>query len=435
MWLQIVARRIIMPFVFSVILYFWGPLSDVVRQFNLVSSGGSFVILATLCSIQLFLILAVWELLIFHFFVKLQWQIDEVGRNAVRKRNVGLAVFSIRLKHALLWIQRILRQGWISVGDNRANVVWRSLNLWSARRVLGGFVKLVFSAPVCFSIACACLMLRSTNSSVEHLYEKFLYFMGGSLRVGDVFHAVLSRVPVIVALMPLISLPFFLLFYSHKRNVRRAIGRNKAVHVDEVALLYERLLLWFDRNLYRLCSNFEYVVTVQQSLVDFQLKRIIPVSASGSQVHRMLMGVDELDHYMFLELDDLDELSQIVCELLDGRLKRYTRHFSAASGDVWEMYFNDLHILKSINGVESAFFCKGGVKSLVDDRISRERRLIPGEDRRGELCDELAESLSWQIYAGLERLNRIRKASRALRRYLYSSRAETLILKVLSRDK
>ena len=72
---------------------------------------------------------------------------------------------------------------------------------------------------------------------------------------------------------------------------------------------------------------------------------------------------------------------------------------------------------------------------LVGDRISREQKRELGVDRISEVRDELEDWLSCEIYSGLEMLYRIKKASRALRRYLYSSRTETLILKALSRDK
>lgn len=435
MWLEIAARRIIVPISFSMILFFWGPLSVVVRDFNLRTSEGSFFVLAAVCCVQLYVILALWEIAVFHSFVELQCRIDGIGRDAVRKRNVSLAIISIRLKRTLFCVQKILRQGWIIRGGDRANSVRRGLHSWSVRRFFSGLINLVLSAPVWLSIVCACVMLKSTNSHVGQLYEGVLYFVRGSVRVGDVVQGLLSRVPAIVALMPLLSLPAFLYFYSQKRNIRRAISRNKAAHVDEVALLFERLILWFDRNFDRLCLNFDYVVRMQRSLVDFQLKRIFPEGISGVQARRMFMGADELGHYIFLELDDADVLSKIVCELLDDRLKRYTRLFSASSDNLWEMYLNDLHILGSIKGIERAFFCKDAVKSLVSDRITQERRLMPRADEVGHLRDELEESLSWQIYDGLERLYRIQRASRALRRYLYSSRTETLILKVMSRDK
>lgn len=235
MWLEIAARRIVMPYVFSAILYFWGPFAAFVRPFALLSSEGSFIALASMCCIQLFVVLAVWELLIFHLFVKLRCRIDEMGRNAVHKRNASLAVLSIRLNHALLRTQRILRQGWVSSGRNRANVVWSSLNSWSVHSMFGWVVKVVFSAPVCFAVLCASLMLRSIDSRVDRLYDGILSFVCGSLRVGDVIQGVVTHMPAIVALMPLISLPAFLYFYSQKRNVRRAIGRNKTAHVNEVA--------------------------------------------------------------------------------------------------------------------------------------------------------------------------------------------------------
>lgn len=94
-----------------------------------------------------------------------------------------------------------------------------------------------------------------------------------------------------------------------------------------------------------------------------------------------------------------------------------------------------MYKLKSVEGVQEAFLCKGAVKSLVGDRISQEQMRELSVDRVSEVRDELEDWLSCEIYSGLEMLYRMRKASRALRRYLYSSRAETLILKVLSRDK
>ncbi len=435
MWLEIVARRFIIPFLFSAVIFVWGPLSEVVRDFNLRRSEGSFVALVAVCCIQLYVILAVWEIVIFNSFVKLQGWIDDVGRDAVRKCNVALALLSIRLNRTLFRVQKILRQGWIVRGEERGNSVWKGLNSWSARRFFSGLIKIILSPPVWLSFVCACLMLRSTDSRIERLFDGILYFAYGHLRVGELFHEVLDRVPAVVALMPLFSIPLFFYFYSQKRNVRKAIGRNTAAHIDEVALLYEQLLLWFERNLYRLSLNLDYAVRVQRSLVDFQLKRIFPERVSGVQACRMIMGADGLGHYIFLELDDADALSKIVCELLDDRLKRYTRFFSASSDNLWEMYLNDLHILGSIKGIERVFFCKDAVKSLVVDRISQERSLMPREDEVGHLRDELEESLSWQIYDGLERLYRIQRACRALRRYLYSSRTETLILRVLSREK
>lgn len=435
MWLEIAARRIIMPFILSVILFTWGPLSVAVREYNLRTSEGSFIGLVFLCYIQLVAVLIVWEVSVYYCFLQLGARIDELGRSAVRKRNVTIALYLIRLNHFLVRVQRVLRQGWVSVGRGRYDSVWKGLHSWSLCRCFAVLVKLLLSVPVCLSVVCACIMLRSIDSRIGQLYEGVLYFVRGSLSLGDVFQGVLSRLPAIIALMPLLSLPVFLYYYSQKRNVRRAIVRNKAANLDEVALLFERLLLWFDRNLYRLCLNFDYVVRVQRSLVDFQLKHIFPERFSGLQAHRLFMGVDELDRYMFIELDDSRELSGIVDELLDDRLKRYTRFFSAASDDVWELYSKDLNKLKAVEGVEEVFLCKGAVKSLVGDRISREQMRELDVDRLSEVRDALEDSLSWEIYSGLETLYRIMKASRALRRYLYSSRTETLILKVLSRDK
>ena len=43
--------------------------------------------------------------------------------------------------------------------------------------------------------------------------------------------------------------------------------------------------------------------------------------------------------------------------------------------------------------------------------------------------------LSWSIYDELELLYRFKRASDSLRKYLYSSRSEQLLLKALNKDK
>ena len=71
------------------------------------------------------------------------------------------------------------------------------------------------------------------------------------------------------------------------------------VYRKEVVLSYERLLLWFERNAYDICLNFEYIVAVRSSLVELQIKRLFPESQSFDGVE--FLRVAESIDYIFRE--------------------------------------------------------------------------------------------------------------------------------------
>ena len=207
-----------------------------------------------------------------------------------------------------------------------------------------------------------------------------------------------------------------------------------------MVLLYEKLLFWYERNAYDICLNFEYVVGVRSSLVELSIRRLFPnlQSSDGVEFLRAEEFNDyiferELSGYNFLEIADLQELCDLVQRLSADDLDRFVRAFSVYDEDIWDLYCRGFRRLRTVETVERSLFTKNGVRSWIEMwepyLWAVDRDVV---DRRKE---SLESSLALRIYEGLELLFSIDRAMTSLRRYLYSSRTETLILKVLSRDK
>jgi hypothetical protein len=218
------------------------------------------------------------------------------------------------------------------------------------------------------------------------------------------------------------------------------VEKEGIIYRKEVVLLYEKLLFWYERNAYDICLNFEYVVGVRSSLVELQIRRLFPnlQSSDGVGFLRVEEFNDyiferELSGYNFLEIADLQELCDLVQRLSADELDRFVRAFSVYDEDIWDLYYRGFRRLRTVETVERSLFTKYGVRSWIEEwepyLWAVDRDVV---DSRKEL---LESSLALRIYEGLELLFSIDRAMTSLRRYLYSSRAETLILKVLSRDK
>ena len=141
----------------------------------------------------------------------------------------------------------------------------------------------------------------------------------------------------------------------------------------------------------------------------------------------------EFREYDFLEIADTQELCDLVGRLSDDELDRFVREFSVYDEDIWDLYRRGFRWLRTVETVERSLFTKRGVRSWIEDREPYAG--VVGQDVIGERKQQLESSLVSEIYEGLELLFRVERAMAALRRYLYSSRTEMLIQKVLSREK
>ena len=169
---------------------------------------------------------------------------------------------------------------------------------------------------------------------------------------------------------------------------------------------------------------------VQKSIISLRLEKQAPnyFSAVGMSPYRR----NKINNMRFIELPEADDFAQIVNELLSDKLHRYSRMLACRDYDLWELYW-DLLSLRDSKKVHWSFYTRSG----VEDYISAMTELPHDINKEvfEEECKHESSILASDIYKKLELLYSLKRGSDALRKYLYSSRTEKVLVRVLQKEK
>ena len=415
----------------ALLLFFGKIIVSEVISTNLNVSQGNLLALTFIYWIELLFVLLIYDLVIIKLYSGISYYLCELGQFAVRMKKIGIALYTIRLNYYLLRLNKLLRLGWVTYGSGEKSSVWRGLSKLSLAQLLVNIFRIIISVPMLFAFLSACFSLGILKGDIAYYLYKLQEFLRGILQIkvniGDIF----SRLPALVALMTILPIVFFFYFYSQKRDVRKIIDKENSQYFEEVVLLYEKLLIWIDKHIYQLSENFDYAISCQDSIVETFLNKEIPnyIALVGKQYYIPR----DIESFRFVEIADLTELREIIIKLSSDRLMKFTRIFSVKRFDIWYFYFWDFHTLNAEEKIEKSFYTKKGMTYKLAKRHTYQNDFTQEqiEKRRKE---ELS-LLSWSIYDDLELLYRFKRVSDSLRKYLYSSRMERLILKALNKDK
>lgn len=104
MRMKIIARKFIMPILFSITLHLWVPGLEIFRDSSAHSPGVSLFLLIVVRCIGLLGVLFVWEVLIKQVYINCSFRIRRWGRRAISKGSVYGALVAIRLDY---WLFRV----------------------------------------------------------------------------------------------------------------------------------------------------------------------------------------------------------------------------------------------------------------------------------------------------------------------------------------
>ena len=408
------------------LIFFWQVIVNLVVSTNLEVSQGNLFALTIIFWLEILFILVTYDLIIIELYSGLSYCLSKLGQWAIRTNKVSIALYTIRLNYYLLRLSRLLRVGWVTYGSGENNSVWIGISKLSLTQLSLNIFRLIISTPMFLAFLSACFSLRILKVDFTYYLHKLQEFLRGILQIkvniGDIF----SRLPALVALMTILPIVFFFYFYSQKRDVRKIIDKENMKYFEEVVLLYEKLLNWIDYHIYELSENFNYVIKCQDSIVEMFLKKEVPnyISLAGKQYYI----AREIDTFRFVEITDLTEFREIMSKLSSDRLRKYTRIFSVKRFDIWY-----LPLLNEEEKIEKSFYTKKGMSSKLDNRHTFPFDFT--QDQMEKKRKEEHSLLSCSIYDELELLYRFKRASDSLRKYLYSSESERLLLKALNKDK
>lgn len=426
-----ITRQIIalVPFVAIAIIF---PLKDVRKFFSGSETKGdlaSILEFAIYYLIILIIYLFLYEIILRKLYLSTSLKLEDVGERAVCNEKIGRALLMVRFNYLVTRVYRFLNLGQVTYGYPNENKIWKGLNKASISRNIVVIFKFLISIPVLTSLALSCISLRIfsfSNLSVDRIQDLMLQSL--NLRVDLVDLA--SKLPLVATLLALVPTVFFFYFYSQKRDVRKIIDKERNKHLEETVLLYEKLMLWIDENLYDISNNYDYVIRVQKSIVSERMEKRVPNYSSLTGSTHFIMKKN--NNFQFIDLPGVDDFIQIVNELLSDNLDRYSRLIAYRNYDLWELYWG-ISSLNESEKVHRSFYTRSGVEGYISG-IAELPCDINKEMFEGERNFE-SSILADDIYKKLKLLHTLKRGSDALRKYLYSSRTERVLVRVLQKEK
>lgn len=413
------------------LLFFWKIMINEVISTNLKVSQGNLFVLTFIFWLEIIFLLVIYDLVIFNLYSIIRYYLRELGEWAVRTKKVSCALYIIRLNYYFLRLSRLLRLGWVTYDSDEKSLVWIGISKLTLTKLIFNIFKIIISIPMLLAFLSACFSLRILRVDITHYLSKFQEILISILQIKVNISDVFLRLPAIVALVTILPTVFFFYFYSQKREVRKVIDKENGQYFEEVILLFERLLIWVNHHIYQISENFDYVINCQDLIIEVFLEKEIPnyVSLTEKKYYR----TEGIEEFNFLEISDLSELREIVTQLMSDRLIKFTRIFPINRFDIWQFYLRDFDSLSEEEEIEKLFYTQKGMASKLAKRYTYSydvtKDKLEQERKKEQSC------LSWSIYKNLESLYRLMRMRNSLRTYLYSSRMERLILKVLNKDR
>lgn len=426
-----IARQIIalVPFVAVAINL---PLEDVGKFFSESEPQGGLVSILTLGIFYLIILiiyLFLYEIILRKLWLSTSLKLEDIGERAVYNENIGHALLMVRFNYLVTRVYRFLNLGQVTYGYPNENIVWKGLNKASISHNIVAILKFLISIPVLTSLALSCISLRIFSSSDLSMEgARSLIIQSLTLRVDLV--DLISKLPLVTTFLALVPTVFFFYFYSQKRDVRKIIDKESNKRLEESVLLYDNLMLWINENLYDISNNYDYVIRVQNSIVSLRMEKRVPNYFSLTGIPPYMRN--KICNFQFIDLPEVDDFAQIVNELLSDNLDRYSRLIAYRNYDLWELYWG-ISSLNESEKVHRSFYTRSGVKDYISG-IAELPYDINKEMFEGERNLESSILVS-DIYKKLKLLYTLKRGSDALRKYLYSSRMEKVLVRVLQKEK
>ncbi|EQA5911949.1 hypothetical protein ACX3QK_000103 [Enterococcus faecalis] len=381
---------------------------DAIIIFNLDVTSGNLFWLCLIFFIEICFFLIIYDFLILESYVLISSSLETLGRLSITRKNVGLALFMIRVNYNASRAFKFLRLGWVRYGNSNLSPVWVGISKPTLFQKIFVIIRVVISLPAVLAVVLTLFTLNIIN--VDWVYSKWEYLLGFlkkaftiKINFGDIF----SKLPAVVALLTMVPVLFFFYFYSQKREVRKIIDRKNN-------------------------ESFEIVVIkhCQSLIVDLILNKMI------KNMHelkgRYYYANKNVETYLFKEIPEIPKIAEIIVELTSEELDYFTKRFSVKRYEIWHFYW-EFSSCKTSEKLNRLLLTKQGMNEIIS-KVSE----LPFEISKEKLTkyeNEQQDKVSYKIYDALETLYSLKRYNESLKRYLTSSKTEKTLMKTLAKEK
>lgn len=417
--------------IFIIILIFNAQfIIDSIVDFNLVVSSKNFIWLCVLFFIEILIILIFYDFMMIKMYAWINLGIKGLCRILIKKKNVRLAQFLIRVNYNILRVFKFLRLGWTQYGGSDLSPVWVGISKTTLSQKIFVIVRIVISFPAMLAIVLTLFTLNIINvdwiySQWETCFDYLKKVFTVKINFGDIF----SKLPAAVALLTIIPVLFFFYFYSQKREVRKIIDRKNKESFEIVVIKHHELSKLISKSIYTISENLDYVIKCQSLMVDLILNKKIK---NRYELEDSYYATKNVETYPFKEIPEFQRIAELIVELTSEELTYFTRNFSVKKYDLRHFYWK-FNRYKSSEKLNRLFFTKQGMSEKISEVTE-----LPYETTKEELVklkNQQQDILLYDIYDALETLYDLKRYNDSLERYLTSSKTENTLREILLKKK
>lgn len=420
--------------VIVVFVFFIANVQTVINSiisFNLDVTSGNLFWLWLIFFIEICFFLIIYDFLILEIFILIRSSIEKLSRLSITRKNIGSALFMIRVNYNTSRVFKFLRLGWVGYGNSNISPVWVGISKSTLFQKIFVIIRIVISLPAVLAIVLTLFTLNIIN--VDWAYSQWEYLLGFlkkaftiKINFGDIF----SKLPAIVALLTIVPAIFFFYFYSQKREVRKIIDRKNNESFEIVVIKHNELSKHISKSIYTISENLDYVIKCQSLVIDLILNK--KIKNMHELKDRYYCASKNVETYLFKEILEISKIAEVIVELTSEELDYFTKRFSMKKYEIWHFYweFSSCNTSEKLNRL---FLTKQGMNEIIS-KITE----LPFEISKEELTkyeNEQQDILSYKIYDALETLYSLKRYNESLKRYLNSSKTEKTLMRTLVKEK
>lgn len=417
-----IARQIIVLIPFIIVLFNSSLKEEAVsfaRSAPFIWKQQDIVILAFVYLIMLVFYSFLYGLILGLADLFIAWFLTWRGCRAVRKGNTKRALVSVRSEYKWNRIYGFLNLVQVVSMPVNENDVWKGLNKGNLTKSLFEVFKFLAGFPVILSFLLSCVSLKILE------FREIQNFLMRPFDIKIDVLDLLSKLPLLVTLMALVPTIFFFYFYSRKRDIQKIIDKEESKNLEEAVLLYRELSLWIEKNLCKVAENYNYVMGIQRLIVEMSLMRRASnyQNLKNSRDYRLF----EISNYNFKDIPEIHDFVEIVNGLLSEKLDSSAQEIASRNYCIWILYWK----LISLNSLELAnhyFYTRAGVVKRISNKPGFLQNFT--EETLDEMRDKESADFASNIYMNLKMLYVLKRGSEALRKYLYPTRTERILIQI-----
>ncbi|MFV0363378.1 MAG: hypothetical protein ACK5LL_09880 [Suipraeoptans sp.] len=383
-------------FIIGLVLIYWGAKTYAVKdiwenvvEFNLEMSQKKWYWLFLVYWIEILFILMICDLILYMFSVWMSVRLDNIARSLLKKEQIRLSIFLIRLNYAIEKWSFYLQPSWWGVGGSyHRKVVWNSINRSTVKDIVLGVFFSLIRLPGWITLFITALSLKwiklddLQSSWQDFVTQKFDFW---------------ERIKLLSPLTIVILIVFIGYFVSFKGSIRRTIAQTNRKKMEDVIQEHRELVEVIGDSIYLIAPNLEYVIKCQELVADLWISAKFPEYRDKTM---MWNGELNVENFCFVEIPELETISQRFDKLYSNGNSGAARAFSGYRYEILTLMGEGIFL--DSGKLNEKFFTKKGMEKMCSKKETYRREYSKEEIK--EKRDNYLEFIPYSILDGLKLL-------------------------------